>query len=251
MIVLVVVALVVPDPAAGPLDRQRGAEDQRRARRRRCTTPRRWARCAPRSSTPRSSSAGCSAAAPGWEVRRCTPWPCPRPTQHPVAGRDHPRLRRSWSPWRPLLSLLIYLVKVIDRRVVQVQDTLQGRGGEHRGHRPDPAGRRRRGGGPGRGPPAPPVPRPRAREGEVMTALVVLTRHRHRAAGRRAGVLPVLGRVAAGPDRHQPGGVRADSCRTIVGHAKLIGPGRGAHQRRPAAWWRARCRCCTGWPRRS
>ena len=24
---------------------------------------------------------------------------------------------------------------------------------------------------------------------------------------------------------------------------------RGAHQRRPAAWWPARCRCCTGWPR--
>ena len=83
------------DPAAGPVDRQRGAEDQRRARPRRCRTPRRSGRCAPPSSTPRSSSAGCSAAAPGWEVSD-GPHVAGHVLHraHPVGDRDHRRLRR-------------------------------------------------------------------------------------------------------------------------------------------------------------
>ncbi len=48
-----------------------------------------------------------------------------------------------------LLSLLVYYVKVIDRRVVDVRDTLQAGGGEHRGYRAHPAGRRRCRGRPG------------------------------------------------------------------------------------------------------
>jgi len=43
----------------------------------------------------------------------------------------------------------------------------------------------------------------------------------------------------------------AEIVRTIVGHAKLIGPGVEHINETGGGGWRARCRCCTGWPRAS
>ena len=149
-----------------------------------------------------------------------------------------------------LLSLLIYLHQ--DHRP-------PGRRGPGHAARPrprtprtraDPAGRRRRGGGPGRGPAAPPVPRPRARKGEVMTALVVLTVVDIVLLVAGPGVLPVLGRHAAHPDRRQPRGVRRARARRSWATPSSSGPA-WSTSTRPAAWSPGRCRCCTGWPRRS
>ena len=123
-----------------------------------------------------------------------------------------------------LLSLLIYLVKIIDRRVVAVTGHPQGGGGEHRGHRADPAGRHRRRGRPRRGPAAPPVPRSRARKGEVMTGLVIFTVIDvllliAGLAFYLFWVGSLLTRIAGNLEEC------AEIVRTIVGHAKLIGPG--------------------------
>ena len=149
-----------------------------------------------------------------------------------------------------LLSLLIYLVKVIDRRVVQVRDTLKAAAANT----------------------ADTVLIPQVAGGVEAVLAEGLQHHlflgrvlerlnhddaghpdarRHRPAGGRPGVLPVLGRNAAPPA--SPGTWRsaASLVRTIVSHAELIGADAWSTSTRPAAWSPARCRCCTGWPRRS
>src|SRR5204862_3450598 len=92
------------------------------------------------------------------------------------------------------------------------------------GRRAHPAGRHRRRGCPRRGTAAPPVPRPRSREGEVMTGLVVWTviDILLLVAGLAFYLFWVgtlLTRIAGNLEEC------AEIVRTIVGHAKLIGPG--------------------------
>ena len=70
-----------------------------------------------------------------------------------------------------LLTILVLLVRTIDRRVVMIRDTLQqaadehGRHGTHRRDRGE--GRRH----PRRGPRAPPLPRPSPRKGPLMSGV--------------------------------------------------------------------------------
>src|SRR6266700_7741267 len=144
VIVLVVVALVVPILL---LARSIGNEAPKinAALTRRCTTPRRSARFAPRSSTPRSSSAACNAAAPGWEGNDAYPGYVLNRAR-PVGERDHRRLRGSAG--RRGAAEPAHLARE-DHRPPRGRGAghTEGRGGEHLGHRAHPAGCRRRRGG--------------------------------------------------------------------------------------------------------
>ena len=149
-----------------------------------------------------------------------------------------------------LLSLLISLVKIIDRRVVEVRDTLKAAAANTADTALIPQVAERRGRGPGRRPPAPPVPRPGAREGEDMTTLVILT------------VLDIVLLIAGlafylfwvGTLLTRIAG-NLEECARDRAHDRR--PRRARSRRawststRPAASSPARCRCCTGWPRAS
>ena len=76
------------------------------------------------SSTPRSSSAACSAAAPGWEDSDAYRWHV-RNRAHPVGVAPSSLGFVVVLAVAALLSLLIWLVKIIDRRVGEVRDTLK------------------------------------------------------------------------------------------------------------------------------
>ena len=136
-----------------------------------------------------------------------------------------------------LLSLLIYLVKVIDRRVVAVRDTLN----EAAANTADTVL----------------IPQVAAgveavlAEGlqhhlflgrvlgkvKIMTGLVVWTVIDVLLLIAGPGVLPVLGGYPAHPDRREPGGVRRDRAAPSWATPSSSGPG-WSTSTRPAAWWR-------------
>ena len=125
-----------------------------------------------------------------------------------------------------LLTILVVLVRTIDKRVVQVRDTPEAGGGQHRRHRADRRDRQARGRGAGRGPQAPPVPRPGARQGEARDARWSCCRSSTSSlliAGLAFYLFVVGGQLTRVAD--QPRGVRRASSRTIKGNAELIAPG--------------------------
>src|ERR1700733_6700435 len=139
-----------------------------------------------------------------------------------MGDRDHRRLRRRARRRRPAVGAYRFGEEHRPARGHGPRHA-QGGGRQHRGHRPDPAGRGRRGGGPGRRPPAPSVPRPGAREGEIMTVLVILTVVDVvlLVAGLAVYLFWVgtlLTRIAGNLEEC------AEIVGTIVEHAKLIGP---------------------------
>src|SRR5271170_302305 len=174
---------------------------------------------------PRSSSAACSAAAPGWEGSHAPHAGHVVHRAQPVDDREHPGPGRGGGGRRPAEPAHL---PGQDHRPPGCHRAGYAQCGrrEHRGHRADPPGRGRRRGGPRRGPAAPPVPRPRPREGEVLTGLVVWTvvDVLLLVAGLAFYLFWVgtlLTRIAGNLEEC------AETVRTIVGHAKLIGPGVG------------------------